>query len=133
MVFSRKRGRLGRGGERLEGAPHARGEGDAAVERAHLGLHGVEGRAQLGRALHGLEVGDHGHRQLQALGDPFERVQGVGEGAGLAAVRRSHEGVQPGAGVGEQRAHAGLDVLAADAVEGQRVGEREEGVVGVRR
>ena len=76
LARAAERGRLRRRGERLDGGPHARGEGDAAGERAHLRLHGVEGRAQRGRGGHPLQVGDHVHRQLQALRDALRARPG---------------------------------------------------------
>ncbi len=105
---------FGRGGVSFDIAPQARVQWNAGVEGAHLGLRGIECRAQLGIRRHALQVAHHTHRPIQRLGQLVQRVQRVVERA-LPAGRGQR--CQPGARFAQQLRNRRLHVLRADAVE----------------
>ena len=72
--------------------PQARVQRNAGVERADLGLHGVEGGAQFGIRGHALQVAHHAHGPIERLGQRVQRVQRVVERAFAIGARRARPG-----------------------------------------
>ena len=94
--------------------PEAGVQRNAGVERADLGLRGVEGGAQLGIRGHALQVAHHAHGPIQRLGQLVQRVQRVVERP--RAIRRGERG-EACAGLAQQLGGGGLHVLGAYPVE----------------
>lgn len=100
-------------------------------ERDALRLHLLDGGAQLGRVLDGLQVRDAAPGASQAVGQALERLDDLGPDARGRAVFGSSdlggdflEIVERGADLRQQGADSGDDVFGLDAVEG-----RERGVL----
>ncbi len=111
------------GGVRLDPFPQPFLKGDARVERADLRLHGIERGAQLRVGGHRFEVLHHSHSAIQRFRQVVQRAHGVFEGA-LAGM--AGDGLEARARVAQQFRDGGLDVLGADAVEGDSELERKK-------
>lgn len=88
-------------------------------------LNVLDGGAEVGRVLDGLEVVDGAPDDLEAVDDPLERLDQLPPG-GLHALLEVGELALE---AGEERADGGADVDGLDAVEGREVEVGEERVV----
>ena len=105
---SRQRPRLPRRRVPLDRVPQSLIQGQARIERAHLGLHGIKSRAQRRSGRDAFQVPDHVHRVIQALRHHVQRVQRPLARNGL---------IQPPCGVGQQFIDGRLDVRGFNLIE----------------
>jgi len=119
-------GVLGALAERHEGLVERTALSEAQPERDHLGLHGLVGGAQGIAVAHAHEVADDAPGGAEAVVHPLERLDDPREGRLDACL----ECLELRGELREQRAHGGLDVLGADAVEGRQAGRVQERIAG---
>ena len=119
--------RLGFGGlgQRLDLFPEALIERDLGVKLTDLRLDGVVGLAKNRVGGDSLQVSDHAHRELEALGHIFERQKSILERSGCGV---GGEPVQPLLCIGQKFVDRGLDLLGLDLIKRDLELDLEKGV-----